>query len=276
VTGRFLFLTVLATALSVVSLTVASAPLVADRFWPRPPPQTYQVVVVAGQSNAVGRGPIIPEWEVDATGIYQLGRHGTTNLAILPAVEPLAHWEAGGTGFALETVSLMRSTDLLDYLIIPAALGGSGFVDGMWNPGDPLYKDLVRRVQYVLHAYPGSLVRAVLWHQGESEWVEADNGYNHDFPLQLETMITALIAEAGMPEDVPFLVGGLAPEFEATVEPRPSEVLLGVTQKRPMTCFVPSDELITQDGIHLDKGSLKWFGHRYFEQYGNCISGRKL
>jgi len=250
--------------------------MVASGVGPVPPPQTYQIVVVAGQSNAVGHGPIIPEWEIDATGIFQLGRHGTTNLAILPAVEPLAHWEAGGTGFALEAVSLMRSADPRDYLIIPAALGGTGFVDNMWNPGDPLYRDLVQRVRYVLHAYPGSTVRAVLWHQGESEWVEADDGYNDAFPLQLETMIAALIAEAGMPENVPFLVGGLAPEFEATVSPNPSEVLLAVTHRRPMTCFVPSDQLITTDGIHLDKGSLKWLGDRYFEQYQNCISGTKL
>jgi hypothetical protein len=271
-----LFMAVLATVLSITALALVSAPVVSNLIWPPPPPQTYQIVIVAGQSNAVGRGPIIPEWEVDATGIYQLGRFGSTNLTVIPATEPLAHWDASGTGFALDTVNLMRSADLLDYLIIPSALGGTGFVDNMWNPGDPLYRDLVLRVRHVLKAYPGSTVRAVLWHQGESEWIEAEDGYNDEFPAQLETMITSLIDNAGLPENVPFLVGGLAPEFESTVEPNPSAVLLAVTQKRAMTCFVPSDRLLTQDGIHIEKGSLKWFGHRYFEQYQNCLSGKKL
>lgn len=229
--------------------------------------QRYEIIIVAGQSNAVSRAPVLPEWRIDATGISQLGRFGDTNLAVIPAVEPLAHWDPDGAGFPLVAVSLLRASenDPSDYLIIPAAMGASGFVDHMWTAGTgPLYADMIDRVRAVLARYPGSSIRAVFWHGGESEWLEADNGYNEAYPVEMAAMVAQLRSDLPM-DGVPFLMGGVVPSWAALQTPNPNEVLQAVAADIG-ACYVSSEGLLPlHDGVHFELGSQQALGRRYFD-----------
>lgn len=230
------------------------------------PGQRYQIIIVGGQSNAVSRAPIVPEWQVNSVGIYQLGRFGDTNLTVIPAREPLAYWDPSGAGYVLTAVSLLRSfeNEPSDYLIIPAAMGSSGFVDNMWTAATgPLYVDMVERTKTVLARYPGSTIRAVFWHGGESEWIEAPDGYNDDYPEQMAAMVAQLRADLPM-EGVPFLMGGLVPEWAAWHEPNPDDVLPQVAEAIG-ACYVSAEGLVPlADGVHFELGSQQTLGRRYF------------
>lgn len=232
----------------------------------------YQIIIVGGQSNAVSRAPVIPEWQVDSTGIYQLGRFGDTNLTVIPAREPLAYWDASGGGFVLTAINLLRAseTEPSDYLIIPAAMGSSGFVDHMWTAGTgPLYVDMVERTKAALARYPGSTIRAVFWHGGESEWIEADDGYNEDYPEQMAAMVAQLRADLPL-DGVPFLMGGLVPEWAAWHSPNPEEVLPAVAEAVG-ACYVTAEGLVPlKDGVHFELGSQQTLGRRYFTALQEC------
>ena len=230
----------------------------------------FKIIIVGGQANAVGRARVSPNWQVVTEGIYQLGRFGDTNWTIMPATEPLAYWDPSGAGFVLTAVSMLRTAEPGDYLIIPAAMGGSGFVDHMWTASiGPLYRDLLVRARYVLDRFPRSSVRAVFWHGGESEWVEADGGYNEAYPKHMLEMVTSLRADLGL-YGVPFLMGGLVPAFAAKQTPNPDEVLPAVAAAVG-ACFVPATGLLPEkDGIHFELGSQVELGRRYFLALHDC------
>lgn len=260
-------LTSFALLLSTFAIAEVSLPTGVNRLLWAP---AYKIIIVAGQSNAVGRAPIIPEWQVDSTDIYQLGRFRDTNLTVLPARAPLAHWDASGAGFALTAVSLLHQTEPGEYLIIPAAMGASGFADHMWTAGTgPLYVDMIARTRAVLDRYPRSSIRAVLWHGGETEWEEAENGYNELYPEQMAAMVKQLRSDLPI-GDAPILMGGLVPEWAAQHIPNPNEVLPKVARSIG-ACYVSSEGLLPlRDGIHFELGSQTRLGRRYFDAIMEC------
>lgn len=259
---RLALMTSLALLLSVAAIALVIVPNGANRM---PWAPAYKIIIVAGQSNAVGRAPIIPEWQVDSTGIYQLGRFGDTNLTVIPAREPLAHWDASGAAFALTAVNLLHQSEPGDYLIIPAAMGASGFADHMWTAGTgPLYVDLIERTRAVLDRYPRSSIRAVFWHGGETEWEEAEEGYNELYPEQMAAMVAQLWSDLPM-DGVPFLMGGVVPSWAALQTPNPNEVLRAVAADIG-ACYVSSEGLLPlHDGVHFELGSQQALGRRYFD-----------
>lgn len=127
------------------------------------------VVLIIGQSNAVGRGLGPYEensyWEQGRERLFQLGRFDEDNLRVIPLTEPMQHWLqepsrlsgndfdriSFATSFGLRYVSrISRDRNLL---FIPAAYGSSSIF--RWNKqadeficsGDQAQGD-------VLNAYP--------------------------------------------------------------------------------------------------------------------------
>ncbi len=167
----------------------------------------YDVIVVAGQSNAtgVGRGPFADELtapEVDGL-IFQTGRNYAVcdtqdEGLIVPAKDYLKHWDGClnsnyigfGMAFARRyTLNRLRANRRV--LLIPTALGGSSSlqwynpsVPGM-NGGPNLYVDMAARTRTAL-ALPGLSNKPVafLWAQGETE-------------------ITTCDSQSGSPPDIP-------------------------------------------------------------------------
>jgi hypothetical protein len=157
----------------------------------------YHIIVLAGQSNAVGQGtgafidPFYTE-EVDAR-IKQVGRVPGTNRKIIDVGnvvngvkwDGLHHWRKDPTdatiGFGLPFARRYVSQGYLSegdqVLIIPGAWGGSSIL--RWTdriiPGGStltIHEDLVSRVNIGL-ATEGSSVKAILWAQGETDMISA-------------------------------------------------------------------------------------------------------
>jgi hypothetical protein len=88
-------------------------------------------------------------------------------------------------------------------LLISCTENGSSFRFRRWNKGDTLYYDAVSSIKYVLNKYPGSEVKAFLWH-----WGESDVYWGIDYTGLLDSMITNMRRDIGVPyvDSIPFIV----------------------------------------------------------------------
>ena len=94
---------------------------------------------------------------------------------------------------------------------------------GHEDQGQPL-RNVVRAVDTVLAANPGSEVAAVLWHRGESDVPLMSV---QEYQVKLDSVIDDLRRRYG--EDVPFLLGGMVPEEMGSAK----------RTTRPSTPFMP-------------------------------------
>lgn len=169
--------------------------------------QKYAVLLVAGQSNAVGydESPIIEGWKIYRSNrIKQLGLYGEDNLKIIPLKycaqnfqdmtpygNPNSQTEFKGTkGIHTPLANLLLNNIPDDYviLIIPCAYGGTGFTLGgsfgtfdeasmkptslttlRWGIESAYYKSMVARVKYTLNLNDGNVFLGTVWIQGEHD-----------------------------------------------------------------------------------------------------------
>lgn len=147
----------------------------------------YDVIVIAGQSNAVGFGcgSYIDEPKRLDDRIDMLDADGQ----IVPAHDPLSHSLAStvGIGFGMTFARLYAQTIADDrrILLVPSAKGSTSILE--WNQLTPyldpsaaglvnihstaVAESVMARTKNALYAHPGknSLV-ALLWHQGENDY----------------------------------------------------------------------------------------------------------
>ena len=173
-------------------------------------PVACDVFPIMGQSNAVGTQgtPAIdlnnecatqgtPD---DANGrIFQM-RQLANGSTIIVADEPLEHFStvtsardsSSSIGFSLAFARWYRSNILTtgrSILLVPCAVGGSGFSDGNWNPGDTYYESVITRVNLAVSKHAGNKLIAMLWHQGEED---AAAGWTQN---QYQTAFSAMVTD---------------------------------------------------------------------------------
>jgi hypothetical protein len=174
------------TAQSAVTISVTSQPQAQGG---------YDIIIIAGQSNAVGAGlgsfsDSAANTATDAK-IFQLGRYGAGSLKVMPATwvqngityDALQHWNItanrASMGLAVPFARRYAQEQLApgrSILIVPAAYGGTSILKWLGDITAPtttpnaLYDDMKNRVNTAL-ALPGGTnkIVAFLWHQGESD-----------------------------------------------------------------------------------------------------------
>ena len=215
--------------------------------------EPYDVVLVAGQSNAKGTGyPLISEEPM--RGIDQFPAANKPEAGqIIPAVEPLLHQgpitHLTGTGFAIPFAkAYLREHPGRRVLIVPSAFGATGFSTsapaqgGTWDwtapdDGTNLALNALRQTQDALAAAgPGARLVGILWHQGEG-----DGGIAAQYAGYLDGLIAWWRTELGLP-DLPVVIGQMVPE-------RPGFEIDHIHQQTPSrverTAFAP-----TPPGLH--------------------------
>ena len=244
---------------------------------------TYDVFLVAGQSNTyygLGYDSILDK---PAPGIYQLGRVDPNNMKIIEAKEPLQHFftKPNRVGFALTFAKLYDQ--YCDYkkniLIIPCAMDWTGFADSSWKRGDCLYNDATTRANYVLKNYPKSKLKAILWCQGER-----DVG-NKKFQAWLDSMIVGFRKDiAGDNSKTPFILGGMVPFWiEKDNERIVQQKIIKNTPYRmpysgyadPYIPFRISKQNNDSDVYHYNAEGQREMGKRFFEVYKKIIEEDK-
>jgi hypothetical protein len=237
-------------------------------------PSELQLFLLAGQSNMAGRGVVEAEDRVANPRVVMLDR----TLHWVPATDPV-HYDkpiAGvgpGRTFALTLVA--RDLNLRVGLI-PAAVGGSPI--SSWEPDalDPAtkthpYDDALLRARA---AMKDGRLRAILWHQGESD---AHPGLSEQYAGKLRALIARFRTDLDAP-DLPFIIGELGQfpgkPWDADVR-RVDSVHRAIAATVPHVAYVSSDGLRDKgDTLHFNAASQREFGARYARAYLGLSSAR--
>jgi hypothetical protein len=161
--------------------------------------------LLIGQSNMAGRGIVAEEDTAVHDRVMTLSGDGEW----VPAVDPI-HFDkpiAGvGPGRSIG-IAIAEANPTVRVGLIPAAVGGSPIAS--WEPGavdsataTHPYDDALARTRRALQ---DGMLRAILWHQGESDSNERAAPVYRE---RLVALIERLRTEFGNPE-LPFIIGQL-------------------------------------------------------------------
>lgn len=232
-----------------------------------PAPESFQVFLLAGQSNMAGRGAVTEADREVHPRVLMLAKDGTWQYAVDPVHYDKKRAGAGlGRSFALE---LVKQNPGITVGLVPAACGGSPI--SSWTPGayhdqtdSHPYDDAIERTK---RAMKYGKLAGILWHQGESDSrPERASLYKE----RLIELIGRFRTDLDAP-DVPFLIGQLG-QFEAKpwTEGRRqvNQAQIEVAGEVPYSGFVSSLGLTSlNDNTHFNTQSLHEFGRRYAERY---------
>jgi hypothetical protein len=228
-------------------------------------------VLMLGQSNMAGRGNMGEVKPIRNPLCYML-RMGRWQ----PMCEPVnpdrgifeGRFRSGislAASFADEYARCFQSPVGL----IPCADGGTSLDE--WMPGQLLYDHAVMQTKL---AQRTSQLKAILWHQGESDCLcdETVAAYREKFLR----MITQLRKDLGA-ENVPVILGELPQQMGANWKTEGRErqlnaILRQLAQEVPGCAIASSVGLsMKTDGAHFDALACREFGKRYFEVYQTLL-----
>lgn len=181
----------------------------------------YDLVIIAGQSNAAGQatGFDVARIDVSDPRIFSYDYTGTYANTIALAQDPLRHQSGGnyagpGMTFARWYVNAIPANRKV--LLVPVAFPGTGFsadTDGTWKVADGvLYANAIAQSQAALTAAgPNARITAILWVQGEHD---TDTHTQAQYAADLDQLIDGFRALPTASEAA-FVVGQMVPEFIA-------------------------------------------------------------
>lgn len=228
------------------------------------------VFLLAGQSNMAGRGELS---EIDRTPhprVFVLNKNDEWVIATEPLHfdKPEIRGTGPGLAFAKE---IAKQNPRFRIGLVPTAVGGSGIET--WAPGGyhemtdtHPWDDAVRRLGVAMQS--GEL-KAILWHQGES-----DSGPESAslYEARLHDLIRRFRDVAGN-DLLPVIIGQLG-QFKEWSDGRQlvNAVHENVPAQIERTRFVSSDGLTDiGDGTHFDARSARELGRRYAGAYADIL-----
>lgn len=238
-----------------------------------PEKKNFQLFLLAGQSNMAGRGKLDEQARQVDPYILALNKKQEWQVAM----DPL-HWDkpAAGTGIGKPFAKIiLEKNPGITIGLIPTACGGSPIAT--WQPGKHWaqtkshpWDDSIAAAKLAMKS--GTL-KAILWHQGESD-ASAESAPLYE--KALEDLITRFRAELGTP-DLPFIIGQLGrfPEKPWTPEREAIDAAQqAVAKKMKNVRFVPiANPKSIGDHLHFDTPTLRAFANGYADAYLG-ISGK--
>lgn len=237
-----------------------------------PAKEQFHLFLLAGQSNMAGRGVIEEQDLVPHPRVLMLSKAGQW----VPAVAPI-HFDKpiAGVGlaksFALEVV---KQNPEITIGLIPAACGGSSI--NSWVPGgyhgqtkSYPYDDAIKRTQNALEV--GTL-KAILWHQGESD---SNPKVAPEYKAKLLELMTRFEKVFHTPS-LPFLIGQLPQPPQRPWNQHKKQVNQAqkeIGDELSQAAFISSNDLgCNPDQVHFNAAALREFGKRYADAYFKLIS----
>ena len=289
---------IFATMLIISSITLVACNSGGDKIYTE---MGYDIIVVAGQSNAVGNGAgeddyvFEPQEKIyELCGEYNAYVSGTGEDAkiVVDRISSkyfvrLAKDKVGSAwnvfdNFALRFADKYRENNLYEtrkVLIVQTAISGTGFAKEHWGVGDVLYERMCNMVSYALSIEGENRVVAFLWHQGEHD-VEANANFSYNqrkdfYYNKLNQMLTDFRKEFGQ---VPFVCAGYTSQFCEKYSAQSQavyEAINEVVRKNRKTAFVSNtsdllsnDEKVSNGDIyHFCKQAQTILGERYYEKW---------
>ncbi|PPF63298.1 hypothetical protein C5E16_15520, partial [Clavibacter michiganensis] len=265
----------------------------------------HDVVAILGQSNAQGGGfGYDPAVDVPREGVDQLvGDWQDADWGrVVPADDSLKHvttWKMTdrpklvGPGMTFGRALLADSQPGRRVLLVPAAQGSTALtrVDAVqrftWDPTpEPgsveagltnLYANATTQIDNALALDPDNRLVAIIWAQGESDanaiatapTAEGRVAAKAKYADRLLELETGLITRYGA---VPFLVGGMVPEWIGSNGPRQDidAVHRDLERLRPEVAYVPGVSGHANEGedfIHYDAVGARMMGTGFYAAY---------
>ena len=217
-----------------------------------------EIFLLIGQSNMAGRGKVEDQDEVSHPRIFKQ----TEDMKWVPAIDPL-HFdkpEIIGVGLGSSFARVVANAESNAVIgLVPAAFGGSSLDE--WGPGTKHYTNAIERTQLALSK--GGRLRAILWHQGESDRAPEKMA---TYPRRFADLVARLRADLAAPH-VPIIVGEL---FVGQPANGPMNAMLNALPKTVTRCATVSAKDLTDigdDQTHFDSPSLRELGRRYAEAF---------
>lgn len=194
----------------------------------------FDIIIVAGQSNAEGNGIKKDDKEIISDKVYQIADKnyiGTKVLddgkVIIDMVYPTemvfekAHERVDANGNKFADFSETFAKCYIDggylkkgrkVLIIKTAVGGTGFARKEWGVGSILFERLNLMVDYGLSRNKENRIVALLWHQGEHDSFEnAELGVKERYNFYYEHFKEQMLAfRKKYGKDIPVIAGEMA------------------------------------------------------------------
>lgn len=231
----------------------------------------YDVYLLIGQSNMAGRGTMIEEDKRPLSNVWILNQKGE----VVPAVNPLNQYSTirkelsmqqinPGNSFSQEIVKQVGRKVLL----VVNARGGSSISE--WEKGNkqtPFYAEAVRRCK---EAQRYGTLRAILWHQGES-----DSAHPENYLDQLGNMVSHLRKDLKA-KAVPFIAGEIAPWHKNASRFNP--MIRTISTRIANADYVSSEgttPLIDETDPHFGRDSQLLLGKRYADKVLKMVYNKK-
>ncbi len=270
----------------------------------------FDIVIVAGQSNAAGTGvgPAIEEYiptgnimmlTDEANPRFLEAAGGGARFAIdypTPMHIAMAEEPADTDGIKRGKFQLSFAKAYYDkylqgterkLLLIYSGVGGTGFCRQEWGTeGTILYDRLSAMTRYALSLHPENRLVAFLWHQGEcdsfenAEWAWEKRYLTHK--QNLSAMLDAFCAQFDCPE-LPVIAAGFCHEWYQKYK-EPCDAVLKAIREVMLErkgAFVDTaglksnnEQIGNGDDIHFSRESLCQLGKLYFEQFERIQNSR--
>lgn len=270
------------------------------------PNVAYDVILVAGQSNASGTGlgetdnPWVKDdrihiltnefdygFKKTAYGNVYIDIKVSDDVAIQVADERVEKKDnLRYANFYLWFAKEYADKYLKDgrkVLLVETAVGGTGFKGGHWGENDLIFKRMLEMTDCALNLNEQNKLVAILWHQGEHDAYE-----NRDLSIEdtdkyykenLDKLLQIVRGRYG--NSVPFICAGFAHTF---VDEYPKHCKI-VMERLEKTCeqindarYIETYDLqsnmdigVKGDSAHFTRQALEILGKRYFKKYQDII-----
>lgn len=230
-----------------------------------PPKENLWVFLMAGQSNMAGRGTIEPQDTIVNPRVFTLNEAGEVVLA----QEPLHFYEPKmaslDCGMSFATELLAHVPDSICILMVPTAVGGSSikrWLDDKPHRGVNLQSNFIKRMNWARNY---GEVKAVLWHQGESDVNEKGVLSRKD---NLKTLFE-LFRQTANNENLPIIVGELG---SYSKEPLAWRIMNEASRQYVASdpncaIFSTADLKDRGDKLHFDSAGQRELGKRFAQKY---------
>ena len=221
--------------------------------------EVCDLFLLIGQSNMAGRGTMQPADTIAMEGVRLLDSEGQP----VPASNPLNRYSSirkrldlqqigPGYGFARK----LHAVTGHKILLVVNARGGSSLQE--WMPGGSYFAEAVRRTREAMRF---ARLRAVLWHQGESNSSQPA-GYLTDLNVLVDSLRRALHSPG-----LPFIAGEIAPWHKNATRFNPR--IRSISDTIANSGWVSSagcTPLIDDKDPHFDRSGQLLLGERYADK----------
>ena len=223
-------------------------------------------VLMIGQSNMAGRGEMEAVKPIRNPKCFML-RNGRWQ----PMREPVNPDRPIFEGLYRSGISLAASfaDDYAKHFganvgLIPCADGGTSLDE--WMPGGLLYDHAVFQSRL---AQRTSTLKAIIWHQGESDCVRDE--LVESYPQRFAAMIAQLRKDLQV-GNLPVIIGELSQDLSEKWcggrQKRLNQLLQTIPQVVPNCVVASAKELpLKPDGLHFNAEACRILGQRYFQKY---------